>query len=209
MSFEMWWECRFYGCQDSHVTSKDGQLGVTVTMQPMVKHALGWANTIWNKSKEKNNGGRSNKLSDTHNQNIGQLRLNFSTNTYKLEKSKKHEKLFLKQVLKMDLKCLWCRLDPLYSGVGPSSMEAGGQGSPQSQGSLRLRRPTSHEREFPIPTISRLSLSLFFPTQWECYFSFLFPFPKVGNSISYSRSRSRMLGTVFLIPNPIPVFNTD
>ena len=46
----------------------------------------------------------------------------------------------------------------------------------------------------------------YFPNIWEigCHIPFPIPFPNFGNSISNSRSRSRMSGSVFLIPDPVP-----
>ena len=61
-----------------------------------------------------------------------------------------------------------------------------------------------------FPNILRNLLPYFIPVPvpkcLEQYFQFPFPFLNVGNSISNSRSRSRMLGTVFLIPVPVPKY---
>ena len=65
--------------------------------------------------------------------------------------------------------------------------------------SVTLRR---HEQEFPFPTFSQDSLVNSLPHG----FSFLFPIPKLGNTVLHSHSQSQNLGTLFFIPILNPKF---
>jgi len=70
---------------------------------------------------------------------------------------------------------------------------------------LLLFKVPDHSKEYQclIPT-PKILISVPVTKYWECDFSFLFPFPKVGDAIFHFHSRYQILGMGWVIPVPIP-----